>query len=330
EKSLRDEIQRRGPVSFQRFMEVALYGPGCGYYESAERVIGRAGDFYTSVSVGPVFGFLLASWCARQFADFDRIDFIETAAHDARLARDILAALHDFHPETAARLHYRIVEPSPVRRGVQERALAAESFRVTWHAGLHEVPRPVRGVIFANELLDAFPVQLFEWDATTGRRCARGVPIPHGALAWCRSGPAGPVELPPELRSILPDRFLLERCPAADEWWRTAARLLGTGVLLTFDYGFEDELPVFPTHPEGTLRAYSRHRLSTSILASPGDQDLTAHVQLGRLRRIGEEEGLVTEALMPQGRWLGRIAAGILEQSPPAAEWLLRHARQLQ
>jgi SAM-dependent MidA family methyltransferase len=95
---IRAEIESAGPIAFARFMELALYAPGVGYYEQPDRAIGRTGDFYTSVSVGPMLGFLLASKFAQWAGDSTSFQLVEAAAHDGRLAADILGALKECHP----------------------------------------------------------------------------------------------------------------------------------------------------------------------------------------------------------------------------------------
>ena len=115
---IREEIARHGPVSFARFMELALYAPGCGYYERP-REIGRRGDFFTSVSVGPVFGGLLAFQFAQwleKIAPPARRQLVEAGAHDGQLALDVLRWLRERRPDIFAALEYWVIEPSPVRR----------------------------------------------------------------------------------------------------------------------------------------------------------------------------------------------------------------------
>jgi SAM-dependent MidA family methyltransferase len=333
---IRAEIAARGgAISFARFMELALYAPGVGYYAQADRAIGRGGDFYTSVSVGPVFGFLLAwrfaGWCG----ELRRLELVEAAAHDGQLAHDVLSALREFHPAAFGRVRYRIVEPLPVRREVQARRLCGWGDLVSWVGEIGESGTPVEGVIFANELLDAFPVRRFGWDAGARTWFEWGVTATEsGSLAWCRL-PAGEglgIAVPAALAAVLPDGCVVESSPAAETWWRAAARVLapGAGWLVAFDYGFDREFPIRPEQPGGSLRAYWRHRREADLLGRPGAQDLTANVDFARIARGGEEEGLATWVLQPQGRWLGAIAAEVFAAGGAAAEWLQRQVRGLQ
>lgn len=331
---IRDEIESRGPIPFARFMELALYGPGVGYYERIERPIGRRGDFFTSVSVGPVFGALLA-W---RFAGWSRalpgeaIHLVEAGAHDGQLADDVLEAMARFHPDQLPRVRYRILEPSASRRRAQQSRLARWGGQIQWLDRWEEIPRPLEGVVFANELLDAFPVHRWVWDASRRRWEEAGVRLAGDRFDWCRlsAGDHGPTTPPEPLAAALPDGFVQETSPAAEAWWREASDTLKTGWLVAFDYGFESRHGFRPEHPTGTARAYRGHRQVPDLFASPGEQDLTADVDFGRLREAGEERGLETVALLQQGRWLGAIALEILKSGGPAGAWLQEEARTFQ
>lgn len=336
ERVIREEIAGNGPLRFSRFMELALYAPGVGYYATAGRAIGRGGDFYTSVSVGPVFGFLLANRFAEWCAGMDQVEWVESGAHDGRLADDVLTAVRDFHPEIFERLRYRIVEFLEVRREEQMRRLAPWAGRVEWVSGWDTLRQPVQGVIFANELLDAFPIRRFGWDAGARRWFEWGVTVRDGGLGFCRMS-CEPGEIPgvdswpEELLQVLPDGFVVEDSPSALEWWARAGSSLGEGRIMTLDYGHEGgSEAIRPERTGGTVRAYHRHRRVDDLLACPGEQDLTGHVDFGRVREAGEGVGLETEALLAQGRWLGEIAVDILRCGGHQAEWLTARSRQLQ
>jgi len=307
------EISAGGPMPFARFMELALYAPGLGYYERAPNQIGRKGDFYTSVSVGPFFGELLAfqfdEWLkAMGRAALPRRHLVECGAHNGQLAADILGALRANHPDTAAEVEYWIVEPSPVRRAVQQSSLA-EFTNVRWIEDISALSGIV-GVIFSNELLDAMPLHVFAWNAES--RCweERGVTIHEGKLAWT-SLPApsiDPPQLPAALLDVLPDGYTVERSPKALQWWKEAAMALAQGKLMTIDYGGTFEELMNPGRLHGTLRAYSRHHHASDVLANPGKQDLTAHVNFTDIQQIGEQAGLATETFANQSQFLTSIA----------------------
>jgi SAM-dependent MidA family methyltransferase len=329
---IRAEIRRHGAIPFARFMELALYAPGAGYYERPGHAPGRDGDFFTSVGVGPLFGRLLAWRFARWLPAEGPVQVVEAGAHDGRLAGDVLDALARHEPALRERLMYVIIEPSPARRGWQQAALAAHAGRVRWAADPAELgPGGVRGVVFANELLDAFPVRRLGWDAAAGAWREWGVAEAEGRFAWRLGGPAGDAPPPPaEVAALLPDGFVREWSPAAEAWWARAAGALGEGRLLTFDYGADEAELLLPGREAGTLRAYRRHRRVDDVLARPGAQDLTAHVDFTRVRAAGEAAGLATEEYAAQGRVLTAVLAGLLREGGGWAADLTREARALQ
>ena len=284
-------------------MELALYCPNLGYYERPESRIGKAGDYYTSMSVGPLFGELLAF----QFADWVEaipgpMQLVEAGAHDGRLASDILSWLKANRPALWPRLEYWIVEPSPNRQKWQQQTLNEFAAKVRWFA---EFPDAVTGVIFCNELLDALPFQRFGWDAKMQSWFEWRI---DENFTWVgRGAPAEPpsgFEIPPELLAVLPDGFTLEVSSVAAEWWQTAAKSLQRGKLLAIDYFLTVDELLRPERVHGTARAYHAHHASKDLLANPGEQDITAHVNVSQLQRTGEAEGLTTEPLLTQAAFL--------------------------
>jgi SAM-dependent MidA family methyltransferase len=353
-ENIRAEIVQHGAIPFARFMELALYCPLCGYYEKKPDTPGRRGDYYTSVSVGPLFGQLLAfrfaAWLERLRTPHPRLHIVEAGAHDGRLARDILTWLRTRRPELFARLDYRILEPSAQRRAWQGETLREFAAQVQWlpdplAAGASETDAvqagaagPICGVIFSNELLDAFPVHRLGWDARQRRWFEWGVTWRDGRFAWTRletpdaeawiAGFFGP--LPAALLDALPDGFTTEVCPDAVVWWRRAAGRLQCGKLLTLDYGLEAREFLRPERAHGTLRAYRRHQHAADPLADPGEQDLTAHVNFTALERAGESAGLKTEALLAQSQFLTDIAAEAWQPASGFGPWDAAATRQFQ
>ncbi len=326
-------------------MELALYCPVYGYYEKEEDTVGRGGDYCTSVSVGGLFGELLgcqfADWLADCRGAAATVQIVESGAHDGRLARDILTWLRAQRAELFSRLEYRIVEPSPRRREWQRRTLAEFGGAVHWTDDLGGLTDPrggkVRGVIFANELLDALPVHRLGWDARERTWFEWGVAVRDGQFVWERMGAdrggeaeIQSIQLPAELLDVLPDGFTTEVCPAAETWWRNAAAALAGGKLMAIDYGLEAEDFFAPERREGTLRAYRRHGLSGDVLADPAMQDITAHVNFSALRAAGEAAGLRTEAFQTQAQFLTAIAAQIWNGQRAFGEWTAARTRQFQ
>lgn len=354
---IRTEVARDGVLPFARFMELALYHPVHGYYERDAPTVGRRGDFFTSVSVGNLFGELLAfqfaEWLAEYFETREAVaspmcQIVEAGAHDGRLAADILGHLRAYRPTLFDRLEYCIVEPSVRRRAWQRETLRPFERQVRWFpsfAGLtSQRPSGVHGVIFANELLDAFPVHRLGWDAKETGWFEWGVKFDGGRFAWTRLSGGLPlkacqplatfhnpsVELSPALLAVLPDGFTVEACPAAVHWWRQAAQVLEWGVLLTLDYGLRAEEFFAPQRAAGTLRAYRDHRGVDDLLAEPGAQDLTAHVNFTALQDAGEAIGLTTEGLVSQAKLLTKIFAATHQVPAQFPAWTPERTRQFQ
>jgi SAM-dependent MidA family methyltransferase len=170
---IRDRIRARGPVSFAWFMQQALYHPEHGYYSSGRCRIGRGGDYFTSVSVGPLFGQMLAAQFAEIWETLDRPnDFVlvEQGAHHGEFATDVLKAARVQSPDFFATLRYRIIEPFPILQQRQQNVLRSFAEKTEWCAALSEM-EPFCGVHFSNEMLDAMPVHLLiaAGDAETRR-----------------------------------------------------------------------------------------------------------------------------------------------------------------
>ena len=335
-------------MPFARFMELALYCPEHGFYEREKDSIGRRGDFYTSVSVGPLFGEMLAF----QFAEWREevrsaecgVRLVEAGAHNGKLAKDVLTWLQLQRPKLFAQIEYCIIEPSARRRQWQAETLGEFGNKIRWVNKLSDLdprpstldPRPFT-VVFSNELLDAFPVHRLGWDARAKTWFEWGVARDEGKFIWTRMPqPKIPnskfqiPNLPDDLLALLPDGFTTEVCPGAENWWREAAGLLEHGKLLTLDYGLTAEEFFHPARRDGTLRAYHRHRVSQDLLANVGEQDLTAHVNFTALQAAGEAAGLMTEAFVTQAKFLTGIAGKIWQAPQSFGEWTAAHTRQFQ
>jgi SAM-dependent MidA family methyltransferase len=329
---LREDIQNHGTMPFAAFMQRSLYDPVDGYYARADKQTGKGGDFFTSVSVGPLFGELLAfqfaRWLEAEKVSGAQCQIVETGAHDGQLARDILEALKKSEPNLLSSIDYWIIEPSPARRAAQEIQLA--HFRnVRWFTQFAELDSHVRGVIFSNELLDAMPVHPFAWNTTARRWEEMGVTVAGEEFIWARlSQPTlQPPELPAALQDVLPDGYVIELSPDALDWWRNAARVLESGRLMTVDYGGTLEELLSPGRTTGTLRSYSRHAVGADVLAHPGEQDITAHVNFTELQRAGMEAGLTTGCFTNQSKFLTDIARALWTQT---GSWPQQQVRQFQ
>ena len=345
---IRAEATQCGVLPFSRFMELALYHPELGYYETEKNSPGRRGDFYTSVSTGELFGHLLAfqfsEWLAGIKAfhlQIKTLHLIEAGAHDGTLASDILKWLQSARPDLFAQIEYRIIEPSPRRQQWQKETLRPFAPRVRWFPCFTDLPvLRSSGIIFSNELLDAFPVQRFGWDAKNKNWFEWGVAAERGKFIWTRMPQTHDTShitrhlprlphLPSELFDVLPDGYTIEASPAAEKWWRQAAGVLDHGWVLTVDYGLTSGELFVPGRARGTLRSYSRHRAGDDMLANPGEQDITAHVNFSVIRNAGQEAGLITEFFGSQAEFLVEILANAAKTNA-LGEWDSARTRQFQ
>jgi SAM-dependent MidA family methyltransferase len=344
------EIEAAGAISFARFMELALYCPIYGYYEAEKDTVGRRGDYFTSVSVGPLFGGFLAfqftQWLTNPLIGKPGpLRIVEAGAHSGDLARDILTWVREQRPELWDRLHYHILEPSSRRQEWQRAQLAGFGNQVIWNENFSALGRDPQGgpesgfggVIFSNEFLDALPVHRLGWDAKMARWFEWGVTMNGTDFGWARTALAPDLSLRPlgwafesELLALLPDGFTLEVSPAAEQWWRDAASLLTWGKLVTLDYGLSGDELLKPERSGGTLRAYRRQRICADVLANPGHQDITAHVNFSAIRAAGESVGLETRQFISQGRFLTEIATQTWKEGAAFGEWSARRTRQFQ
>ena len=346
---LQQEIEQSGPITFARFMERALYEPELGYYER-QKEIGRRGDFFTSVSVGNLFGKLLAfqfsEWrnddCELSEKQKSPFQIVEAGAHDGRLAADILKWFHEFRPEFFSKLEYWIIEPSATRRQWQQKTLADFAPQIKWAADISKFAvetncesTGVNGIIFSNELLDAMPVHRLRWNAAEKkwRECVVGW---NGQkFIWELAQPISKIadqlpQLPDELTAILPDGFTTEISPAATDWWRQAVAVLNRGKLLTIDYGLTQEEFFLPERSRGTLRAFAQHHFNEDLLANVGEQDLTTHINFSALQIAGENAGLQTEGLIAQSKFLTRIAERTWKEPEHFGKWTAERVKQFQ
>ena len=322
--AIREEILKSGAIPFARFMELALYCPETGYYETNKDNVGRAGDFITSVSAGCLFGELLAfqfaEWLEESRSAGCGLRIVEAGAHDGKLAADILNWLQTHRAKLFSEIEYVIIEPSERRQQWQRETLMCFP-NVRWFAGFQSIAADppqsalrtpqLNSIIFGNELLDAFPVRRLGWDATEKKWFEWGVTLAGEKFAWVKIPTPHSALRTPQLEAVLPDNYTIEVSPAAENWWREAAAVLQRGKLLAIDYGFNSDEQFSPARLKGTLRAYHRHHVSDDLLAHPGEQDLTAHINFSAIQKAGEEAGLKTENLCTQPQFL----TGILQKA---------------
>jgi SAM-dependent MidA family methyltransferase len=325
-------IQERGPLTVAAFMELALYDAEIGYYARAPRRSGRAGDFFTSVDVGPLFGQLLAVQLAEMFAFLasrvpspeSRVpnpvfDLVEAGAADGRLAADILRAARTGHPSLYEAVRLHLVEMSAAAREAQ-RATLGETGDCLASSSPH-LPASFEGVLLANELLDALPVH----QVVMREEGLREVYVDRagGLQMTTREGPPSTPALEDYLERIgvtLEPGWRAEINLQAVDWMRDAARRLRRGFIIVIDYGHDARELYSPTHAQGTLTTFARHLMAgpesaaaPPWLQQPGEQDITAHVDFTSVRAAAEAEGLRTLGFLDQTYFLLGILTGCRE-----------------
>jgi len=303
---LRARIARHGPVGFDEFMAVALYHPRGGYYASDRPRTGQRGDFFTSVSVGPVFGKLLAA----QFLEMREhlgnpgdFTLVEQGADDGQLLADVLSEWSGPLPRVL------VVEPLPGLRARQQQTLAPWAGYLTHVAHEDELPA-FNGVFFANELLDAFPVKILVREQAIWRERRvdhDGTDFVFVDAPWSGESPEVPAEIP---------RFVTEFCPSLAPWLQAVASRLQSGWLLLVDYGHPSAIRHQPARAAGSLAAYRAHRRLDDPLADPGSQDLTSHVDFTAVARAAERTGLSLAGFTDQHHALTALAARVFPAMP--------------
>lgn len=312
-------IEEQGPITFARFMDLALYHPAEGYYTAPGRDIGPEGDFYTSANVHPLFGTMLAVQLYEMWELLGRprpFTIVEYGAGTGLLAGDILSTLRDRRPLFLEATRYVIIEISTHLTEVQKESLTALDLpdkKVKWMKSLAEPGPSLLGCVLSNEVIDAFPVHRVKQIDSRLREI-------YVALSGDRF-----VELDGEFsRPELADYFAqagiqlaegqeAEVNLAALAWLEEVATALRRGFVLTIDYGYEARKLYGPRFPQGTLMGYRRHRTTVNPYQAIGRQDLTAHVDFSALRRKGREVGLETTGFTTQMKFL--LALGILEEA---------------
>lgn len=301
---IRAEIRSSGPMPFARFMDLALYDPGGGYYRASEARPGRSGDFLTAPELHPIFGETLARGIVEIWEQLGRPDpFVirEHGAGEGALAVSILRAV-DATPLGRA-LRYEAVEVDPRRIAALRERLATVGLADRLEDATDV---PFDGIVLANEVLDALPVHRVRRRGDDLREVAVGIGADE-VLIETEIAPTTPA-LAARLRAddvTLVDGQTAEICLALDDWIAGAVRPLRRGVLLLIDYGAPAAELYDPVRRrDGTLRAYIRHQVHDDPYRHVGRQDLTAHVDVTAVVRAAQAAGLTTIGVTTQAEAL--------------------------
>ncbi|EXJ14416.1 class I SAM-dependent methyltransferase [Imhoffiella purpurea] len=329
---IRAEIARAGgSLPFDRFMDLALYAPGLGYYVAGSEKFGPGGDFVTAPEISSLFGRCIANQCAEVLERIPRADILEFGAGSGALAVQILGRLEEID---ALPDRYLILEPSPELRERQRDRIRQQLPRLidrcTWLDGL---PERIQGVVVANEVLDAMPVHRFRLDDS-----GEPLEICVGESDGLLTESAAPIRSPG-----LADRVWalqaegLARTPGyASEinlrlgpWLSALSERLERGLALLIDYGYDRSAYYQPDRSMGTLMCHYRHQAHDDPYRHIGLQDITAHVDFTAVVESGLEAGFELAGFTTQAHFL--IGCGIdrlLSESPDALEQTLA-AKQL-
>ncbi len=301
-----EEIQAQGWISFARYMELALYAPGLGYYSAGAAKLGAAGDFITAPEISPLFGRSLA----QQVAQVLRVtggDVLEVGAGSGRLACDVLIELMRLE---CAPDHYYILEVSADLRERQQQLVARELpdwlDRVVW---LSQLPAAFTGCIIGNEVLDAMPVHIVH--QTQQGLCERGVVIQNQQFIW-QDQPLTTGALFDTVTALaLEADYITEINLSAQGFINSLAQCLQRGAIVMIDYGFGEGEYYHPQRNQGTLMCHYRQHAHADPFYLPGLQDITAHVDFTAMAVAGIDASLQLAGYTSQAQFL--INCGITD-----------------
>ena len=311
---LLDAIRQSGPITFERYMALCLYHPLHGYYMQGRDRTGIEGDFFTSPDLHPIFACLVARQAFEMWTILDRplrFSWVEMGAGRGFFAHDFLVFVRREFPDFASALDYVVIEAGPKRLARVKERLAGSGLEgtVRFLDNLEQLA-PFTGCFFSNELVDAFPVAV----VTRAGGCLKEVCVAAEGSELCeRLCPIGNPALESYVAlyaSRLEEGCYVEASLAATQWMRSVAAKLSRGFVLTVDYGDLAGNLCRDDQPGGTLIAYHDHLTSEDFFATPGEVDLTAHVNFSALIDTGKDAGLDLSGFTSQQRFLMALGEG--------------------
>jgi SAM-dependent MidA family methyltransferase len=304
---IRGEIEANGGwLSFARYMELALYAPGLGYYMAGARKLGRDGDFVTAPEISDLYGRTLARQVREALAAGGE-EVLEVGAGSGALAASLLAELEQMDALPA---RYLILELSPDLRARSRDAIAARvphlMERVAW---LNQLPPSFRGCVIGNEVLDAMPVHVLR---RAGEAIVeRGVALADGGFAWAERPLSGVLRAAVDASCFPAPDYTTEIQLQARGFMRSIARMLDEGVALFIDYGFPRREYYHPQRSRGTLMCHYRHRAHDDPFFLPGLQDITSHIDFTAMAEAAVDGGAALLGYATQAQFL--LNCGITE-----------------
>lgn len=304
------EIHQQGGISFARYMELALYSPGLGYYSAGSHKLGKGGDFVTAPEISPLFSRCLARQCQQVLQKISQADILELGAGSGIMACDILTELEAAHclPE-----HYYILEVSADLKQRQQQLLKEKIpqlfERIIWLDTLTNFH--IKGVIIANEVIDALPVHIFRIHHDL-QECY--ITENHGALNYEWRAASTPLEKRVKNLAIeFENNYQSEINLMLDSWLAQISHVLQQGLILLIDYGFSRAEYYHPDRSMGTLMCHYRHRAHDNPLLYPGLQDITAHADFTSVADAAEQSSLTVAGYTTQANFL--LSCGISEMT---------------
>jgi SAM-dependent MidA family methyltransferase len=321
ERRLIEQIKRGGPLTFRDFMQTALYDPELGYYNTQRQKIGAEGDYYTSSSVHPAFGAVLAKafcemWAKKSAGDSNNLTIIEFGPGNGQLAHDIIGALRNEHQPVFDNLTYVLVDTSRVLQSLQQSKLIDLKDHVRWQSLDQLASNPITGIVLSNEFVDAFPVHrvrfihdsIQELYVTTGEYDGKAHLVP----LWSDPSTRRLAEYLERFGIPLQEDQIVEISLDAIDWLERISHALKTGLLVTIDYGDRVQDLYTPDRKSGTLRCFHRHVLSDRPFDLVGDQDITSSVNFTALIEYGYDYGFDFVSFERQTSFL--IRYGLIER----------------
>jgi SAM-dependent MidA family methyltransferase len=325
QKIMAEIASKGGWIPFSRYMEMALYEPGMGYYSAGAHKLGAGGDFTTAPELSPLFGAAIVETLLPILEGLQAqglpTQILEFGAGTGKLAESILTRLHDLDFSLD---HYDIIEISPdlaQRQDDRLKQLADKLALSTQCNWLSSLPSNFKGIILANEVIDAIPCDAIIFQ--NGFWYHQGVAVIDGKLTWSTGQPVEQSLLPEALLTgNFSEGYVTELHAPANAWMRQVAKHLDTGLFLTFDYGFPESEYYHAQRLEGTLMAHHRHHAIQDPFHLPGLCDLTTHVEWSQIARSALEEEVDDVYLSNQASYLldagiGDIALEIGDPSNP-------------
>ena len=334
-KQIIDEIKQADnhSISFRRFMEMALYQPSLGYYVAGKKKLGQQGDFTTAPEVSPLYSRCIAQQCQQVLGLIESADILEFGAGSGTMAAEILRFLDE---QSSLPEHYYILEVSPDLIALQKQRFLNEIPHLVDHiVWLSSLPKAFEGIMLANEVLDAMPVDLFT--INTNEIHEQRVSLNDEAELISISQPASS-SLAATIKALkietLASSYTSEINPHITPWIHSVSDSLKKGVILLIDYGYTRKEYYQPDRSMGTLLCYYQHRMHDNYLYYPGLQDITSNVDFTAIAEAADNTdlsilGFASQSTFLVGCGLENHLMQVLEKSPDSQYHLAQQVRTL-